>query len=155
MNITDEQLASNLARENIQVAPRSKRMTAFMIDELLIQLLLLVIFWSDIQSGITDMQAFSELANQMVGTSMILVLFYHSLFTCIYGGTLGKIFVGIMVVNKDDFSRLSFPMALFRSIIRVVNGSFLYLGSLWAFFDPFNRTVHEMTSKSLVVQAWK
>jgi len=84
---------------------------------------------------------------------MLLKVIYHTFFTAYNGMTLGKYFARIRAVSIDDGELLSYPRALFRSAIRIVDEIFFYLGFLPAFFSPMRQTVHDRISGCVVVYA--
>ncbi len=87
-------------------------------------------------------------------TSWVLALIniiYHTFFTWQNGKTLGKHIMKIKVVNIADGSLLSLSMSLLRSLVRVVDEAFFYIGFLPAFFSPTKQTLHDRVSRSVVV----
>ncbi len=67
------------------------------------------------------------------------------------GGTLGKLALGLEVVNKDGKRPITTGEALSRAIIRIVGGAALGLGLAACAFDPEKRTWHDRSTKTRVV----
>jgi len=133
------------------LAPNSKRVWSFTIDSMLTNLIYVVIMYDQIAL----LQTPEEIIAFARATSWVLALIniiYHTFFTWQNGKTLGKHIMKIKVVNIADGScLLSLPMSLLRSLVRVVDEAFFYIGFLPAFFSPTKQTLHDRVSRSVVV----
>ncbi len=131
-----------------------KRLSAFMIDDIVVTLLLFIIFFEQIMR--IDMQEPMQLISflETNGVYFILLRFlYHTYFTWQSGQTVGKRLLKIRVVEMNSGQIPSFQVAVLRSGFRVVSESIFYLGYLVAYFTPLVQTLHDKLSNTVVVDA--
>jgi uncharacterized RDD family membrane protein YckC len=139
---------------NHQVVSTGKRLSAFMIDDIVVTLLLFIIFFEQLMA--IDMQDPLGLVGflQVNGIYFILLrFFYHTYFIWQSGQTLGKRLVKIRVVEMQSGQIPSFQVAVLRSGFRVVSESIFYLGYIVAYFTPLVQTLHDKLSNTVVVDA--
>jgi uncharacterized RDD family membrane protein YckC len=137
-----------------QVVSTGKRLSAFMIDDIVVTLLLFIIFFEQLMA--IDMQDPLGLVGflQVNGIYFILLrFFYHTYFIWQSGQTLGKRLVKIRVVEMQSGQIPSFQVAVLRSGFRVVSESIFYLGYIVAYFTPLIQTLHDKLSNTVVVDA--
>lgn len=70
-----------------------------------------------------------------------------------YGATLGKLAMKIRVIEIKTLNNPNVLVALNRGIIRVISEMLLYLGFLWGILNPARQTWHDLSAKTLVVNA--
>ena len=148
----DEQLERDLARENLSLASLSKRTRAFVADELLISLLVVLAF-ADRFTSTEDPMAIIDAVNSLFMVIMIMKTAYQTVFTYMYGATLGKMWQKIIVVETGDFGKPSFTTALNRALVRIFSEALFYFGFLWAWFDPKRQGWHDKIGRTLVLNA--
>lgn len=148
----NEQLDDVLNRENLQIASLKARSVALAIDEVLISTLLLIVLWDTISQA-TSVEAIIGLTNHFLLEFMAIKIVYQTFFTMQYGATLGKIAMKIRVIEVKTLANPSFFSAFNRAVFRVVSEALLYLGFVWAFLDPYRRSWHDFTAKTVVVNA--
>ena len=148
----NEQLDDILDREHLKIASLKARLAAFGIDEVLISLLLFIVLWDNILAA-KSVEAIIELTNHFLLEFMAIKIVYQTFFTMQYGATLGKIAMKIRVIEVKTLSNPSFFSAFNRAVFRVVSEALLYLGFFWAFLDPYRRSWHDFTAKTVVVNA--
>lgn len=148
----NEQLDEMLDREHLKVASLKARSAAFGIDELLISTLLFIVLWDNIAQA-KSLEAIIGLTNHFLLEFMAIKIVYQTFFTMQYGATLGKIAMKIRVIEVKTLSNPSFFAAFNRSVFRVVSEALMYFGFLWALLDPYRRSWHDFTAKTLVVNA--
>lgn len=141
-----------LSRENLQLASVRARAAAFGIDEVLLSVILLSILW-DSMSAATSVEAMILVVNTFILEYMAIKILYQTFFTMQYGATLGKIVMKIRIIEMKTLSNPSFLSAFNRSIFRIVSETLFYLGFAWAFFDPYRRSWHDLSARTLVVNA--
>ena len=141
-----------LIRENLQLASVRSRAAALGIDELLLSLILLIILWDSI-SVATSVEETILVVNTFILEYMVIKILYQTFFTMQYGATLGKIVMKIRIIEIKTLSNPSFFSAFNRSVFRIVSELLFYLGFGWAFFDPYRRTWHDLSARTLVVNA--
>ncbi|MEW5831546.1 MAG: RDD family protein [Campylobacterota bacterium] len=148
----DEQLETLLERERLEPASLRKRAAAFGIDEILLSVLMFVILWDAISAAKTVEQMIA-LTNSFLLEFMAIKIVYHTFFTMQYGASLGKIIMKIRVIELATLSNPGFLSAFNRSVFRVVSEVLFYLGFLWAMLDPYRRSWHDRTARTLVIDA--
>lgn len=145
-----EKLENNLVREGLSLAPVSKRLKAFIVDELLISALVLVAFWDSLASASSVTES-AQAVNSLFMVIITLKVAYQGIFTFMYGATLGKIWQRIMIVNEDDFYKPNLTISLIRSFTRVFSEWFMYAGFAWAYVSPAKQTWHDKLGKTIVI----
>ena len=147
MNDTIETL---LRREGLELAPIPKRAVAFFIDELLLSTLFLIVLW-DTVSQAEDFDTFLFVTDAYVFEYLGMKILYQTIFTALYGASLGKMAMRIRVVSVDGGETPGWPAAFNRGVFRVISEIIFYFGFIWAMFDPFNQAWHDRTARTLVV----
>jgi uncharacterized RDD family membrane protein YckC len=145
-------LEERLYREDIKLAPIEKRILSHIIDDFILSALLFIII-SDTISGASNIEDVIIVINNLVWEFMLIKLIYHTIFTSLYGGSIGKILVKIKVINVDDFSMINLWTSFIRSFVRLFSESIFYLGFLWAVFEPNKQSWHDKFAKTIVVYA--
>jgi len=134
------------------LAPNAKRIWSFAIDDLVVSMLFLAIFFDQLAQLTTP-----ESATLFVKTNYwvlaLLKVIYHTLFTWQNGKTLGKQIMKIKTVSISDGTLLTLPMSFVRSVVRILDETFFYIGFLPAFFSPTRQTLHDRISRSIVINA--
>ncbi|MFK5938096.1 MAG: RDD family protein [Sulfurimonas sp.] len=148
----DETLQNTLHRENLTLASISKRATAFVIDELLLSLLVIIALWDKFENA-TDMQELIYVTNSFVFEYMFLKIIYQAFFVMQYGASIGKLIMKIKVIEIHTLSNPNVLNSLNRAIFRVISEMFFYLGFLWGMMQASRQTWHDKTAKTLVVDA--
>lgn len=69
------------------------------------------------------------------------------------GQTLGKRALGIRVVRQSNGAPLGYGLAIWRTVVRIVDYLPFYLGLLWAIWDPQHQTFHDKIAGTLVVRS--
>lgn len=142
------------------VAPLSKRVIAFGIDEIILATLftivLLVIDEPEIMAAV---QSRSNLEVQKIASKFILhyaiiKFLYQAIFVYLYGATLGKLAVKIYCVRTDG-SAMDIATAAIRGAVRLISEMIFYMGFLVALFTNSRQSLHDMAAKTLVVEIEK
>jgi uncharacterized RDD family membrane protein YckC len=141
-----------LHRENVQLASVRSRAAAFGIDELLLSMILFAILWDSISAAAT-VEAMIEIINTFLLEYMTIKIGYQTFFTMQYGATIGKIVMKIRIIEIKTLSSPSFLSAFNRSVFRIVSEILFYLGFAWAIFDPYRRSWHDLSARTLVIDA--
>ena len=151
--MTDEQIIERFERENISLASIKKRTWAYAIDEILISVLFMFIFFGKIPQDATYEQTLN-LMNSLFSYVILLKIIYQTFFVWYYGATPGKIVLKIRVVSTIDLENPAIIYALNRAIVRIISETFFYIGFLWAFTNPKRETWHDKVAKTLVVNVY-
>ena len=141
-----------LSREKLELASIRSRVAAFGIDEVLLSVILFAILWDSISKAAT-VEDMILIVNTFILEYMAIKILYQTFFTMQYGATLGKIVMKIRVVEIKTLSNPGFLSAFNRSVFRVVSEILFYLGFAWAFFDPYRRSWHDLSARTLVINA--
>lgn len=139
-----------LNREGLKLSTIQSRAAALGIDEILLSVLLLIILWDPISSAATT-EAMIGVINTFVLEYMTIKIIYQTFFTMQYGATLGKIVMKIRVIEVKTLSNPTLLSAFNRSIFRIASELVLYFGFIWGMLDPYKRTWHDFTARTLVV----
>ncbi len=148
----DEQLESLIQREQVSLASIRQRAAAFGIDELLLSVIMIIILW-DTMAQAKTLEAMIALTNSFLLEYMAIKIIYQTFFTMQYGASLGKIVMKIRVIELSTLSNPRFLSAFNRSVFRVVSELLFYLGFVWAMLDPYRRSWHDRTGRTLVINA--
>lgn len=141
-----------LLREKLELSSIRSRMAAFGIDELLLSMILFVILWDSIDAA-TDVESMIAVVNTFILEYMMIKIAYQTFFTMQYGATIGKIVMKIRIIEIRTLTNPHFLSAFNRSVFRIVSETLFYLGFLWGMFDPYRRAWHDLSAKTLVVNA--
>ena len=148
----DENLDSLIEREHLNLASIRQRIAAFGIDEVLLSLILIIILWDSISLAHTLEEKIAVI-NSFLLEYMIIKIMYQTFFTMQYGASIGKIVMKIRVIEIKTLSNPRFLSAFNRSIFRIISEALFYLGFIWAMMDPYRRSWHDRTAKTLVINA--
>ncbi|HEX5330149.1 RDD family protein [Sulfuricurvum sp.] len=148
----DERLDSLLEREHLTLATVRQRAAAFGIDELLLSFIMIIILWDSMTKANT-LEAMIAVTNSFLLEYMSIKIVYQTFFTMQYGASIGKIVMKIRVIEISTLSNPSFLSAFNRSVFRVVSELLFYLGFVWAMLDPYRRSWHDRTGRTLVINA--
>jgi len=149
----DEKLERDLARESLTIASTNARMKAFIIDDILISLLVIVAFWENFIALASDFTAIMSYLNSLFIVFSIMKVSYQTLFLTLYGATLGKMVAKITVIEINTFARPTLISALSRSVVRIISEMMFFIGFIWAFFNPSHQTWQDIAGKTIVIDA--
>ncbi len=139
---------------NLQLASMRSRALAYVIDDLLVTLIIIMIFWESISAISEDMDAMMHLLKaELVTPLIILKIIYHTFFVWYFGATIGKIVAKIRIIDANEWGRVSMFSSFLRAVGRIFSEMFFYVGFLIGFFNDGRKTFHDITGKTLVVNA--
>jgi len=144
---------------SLSVTSSQKRIISFMIDDIVISVFFIIIFYnqfSAIFSNITVVdEAGLESVNAFIAENILVVLsiklIYHTVLVWQNGKTLGKHLMKIRVIDLETGDTPSFQKAFLRASVRIPSEVLFYLGFLLAFFVPLKQTLHDKLSNCVVV----
>jgi len=148
----NEDIEELLDREQLVIASKQKRMSAFIIDEILLSFITMLVLWDKINAAGTYEEILNALQPYVLYTLIIKVI-YHTFFVMQYDASPGKILMKIRIIELTNLSSPSFLSALNRAVMRVVSELLFYAGFLWGLLDPLARTWHDKVAKTVVVDA--
>jgi len=149
---------------NLPIASMKKRIFAFVIDDLLIAMLVLLIFSNQLY-GIAShlptvvtpesIEIFKTEMNQFSVNNLFLIIalkiIYHTYFVGKNGMTLGKYVAKVRVIDLNTREIPVFSKALLRAVARIASEVIFYLGFMMAFFTPLRQTFHDKVSNCVVI----
>ena len=97
--------------------------------------------------------SFSEGEFRFSNPLQLLACVYQVIMDVKFGGTIGKLALGLRVQNADTGANLSWLEAFLREVVgRVLSSLVLGLGYLWVIWDPKKQGWHDKIAKSVVVK---
>lgn len=139
---------------NLQLASMRSRAFAYIVDDFLLTFLVMIIFWENIVTASHDVDAMINFIEvNLVMPLILLKIVYQTFFVWYYGATIGKIVAKIRVIDADSWGRVSIFSAFLRAVGRIISEMFFYIGFLIGFFNDGKKTFHDITGKTLVVNA--
>ena len=69
-----------------------------------------------------------------------------------YGASLGKIVMGIMVLDSEILDFPSLPKALIRACVRIISEWCFYLGFIWMLGNAAKQSWHDKLSGTIVCE---
>lgn len=148
----NDEIENALHREGMNLASIKKRSMAFLIDEMLLSLILLIALWDQFSSGL-NLEETIILTNTFVLEYMLMKIIYQAFFVMHYGASIGKLIMKIKVIEIKTLENPNVLSALNRGIFRVISELIFYLGFLWGMLSPSRQAWHDITAKTLVVDA--
>jgi uncharacterized RDD family membrane protein YckC len=136
------------------IAPVSMRIFSAVIDFTLYILfyliLLLPIVSADTISGIMD--NFTFLIFSLIIIYPVLIPLFSIVIISVFGGTIGKLATGLMIVDKND-NKISLFKAFMRNYVGYIASSMLFwLGFIWIVRDINRQGWHDMIAGTYVIR---
>jgi uncharacterized RDD family membrane protein YckC len=150
---------SMIESKSIPVANTQKRIFAFVIDDLVISMFFMIIFYDQINqlfANVTEIdQSSLEQINMFIAENILIIfaikLLYHTLLVWQNGMTIGKYIAKIKVIDLNSGYRPSFQQAFLRASVRLISEALFYVGFVMAFFSPLKQTMHDKFSNCVVI----
>jgi uncharacterized RDD family membrane protein YckC len=144
---------------SMPISSSQKRIAAFVIDDIIITLFFIIIFYTQLTelfSNITVIdESVLESINIFISQNILVVLsiklIYHTVLVWQNGMTLGKYFMKIRVIELETGHTPSFQRSFLRASVRIPSELLFYLGFLMAFFLPLKQTLHDKLSNCVVI----
>ena len=145
--------------KTIPIANMQKRIFAFVIDDLIIAMFFMIIFYDQISQlfgNTTEIdQASLEQVNMFIAENILIIfaikVLYHTILVWQNGMTIGKYIAKIKVIDLNSEYRPSFQQAFLRASVRLISEALFYVGFIMAFFSPLKQTMHDKFSYCVVV----
>lgn len=143
----------------LSIPSNNKRVTAFVIDDIIVSLLFIAIFYSQIMAVFSNftnldesaMMSISEFVSEQILVLFLIKIIYHTVLIWQNGMTIGKYFMKIKVVDMNTNERPELQVSLLRAVVRIPSEALFYVGFLLAFFVPLKQTLHDKLSNCVVV----
>jgi len=147
--------------QTLPIASNGRRIWSFMIDDMVINILLMIIFSSQLSVLMAEVTEVNEasvmLINQFIVDNIAVVfaikVLYHTVLIWQSGMTLGKYVMKIKTVDLASGHTPSFMQAFWRASVRLLSEMFFYIGFVFAFFSPLHQTLHDKLSNCVVIDA--
>ena len=144
---------------SLPIASSQKRITAFVIDDIVITLFFIIIFYDQFSAVFSNITVVDEAAlesiNAFIAKNLLVVLsiklIYHTVFVWQNGMTLGKYLMKIKVIDLETGNTPNFQKAFLRASVRIPSEILFYVGFLMAFFVPLKQTLHDKITNCVVV----
>lgn len=147
--------------QELPISSMSRRISSFVIDDLIVSLFFLVIFYDQLMGMFanttevdeTTILIFNDFIAQNVFIILSMKIIYHTFFIWQNGATVGKQIMRLRVISLDTQYTPTFQKSFLRAVVRVPSESLLYAGFIMAYFMPLNQTLHDKLSNCVVVDA--
>ena len=146
-----DEIAKILDREGLKIASITKRAVSMMIDDFLISFLVILSFF-DAFSQAKTFEQIMILTDKIFIYIFIAYTLYHWIFVALYGKTIGKMVTKTRVIDVKTLDKPNWYYSLLRSLMRNFDEMFFYAGMMVAFFDPYNRALHDIVGRCIVVE---
>ena len=144
---------------SLPIASSQKRIAAFVIDDIIVSLFFIIIFYAQLTELFSNISVIDETAlesiNIFISQNILVVLsiklIYHTVLVWQNGMTLGKYLMKIKVIELETGHIPNFQRSFLRASIRIPSELLFYLGFLMAFFVPLKQTLHDKLSNCVVI----
>ena len=144
---------------SLPIASSQKRIAAFVIDDIIVSLFFIIIFYSQLTELFSNISVIDETAlesvNMFISQNILVVLsiklIYHTVLVWQNGMTLGKYLMKIKVIDLETGYTPNFQRSFLRASVRIPSELLFYLGFLMAFFVPLKQTLHDKLSNCVVI----
>jgi uncharacterized RDD family membrane protein YckC len=130
----------------MEYAGRLHRFAAFIIDIVIISVIIVALN----ALGVIDLGEPSA-TDQLI--EAVITLGYYILLTTVFGATLGKMALGMKVVEESGQKAGFFKVLIRETIGKVVSAIILFLGYIWILFDGNRQGWHDKIGGTFVVKA--
>jgi uncharacterized RDD family membrane protein YckC len=136
-----------------------RRFWAFQIDILFLKILMGIFVVAGFlaaqmgagDAGLSLLSQVRVIAPLILPLAAVLGVVYFSFFHGAWGQTIGKMILGVRVVEKNG-QPITFPQALLRTFSYLVSAFPVFLGFIWAGFTSGKRSWHDLISGTIVVR---
>lgn len=149
----NDEILQKLDRENLSITPMKRRIMAYFVDEILLSVLFMIVYFDDVANA-KNYEQMIALISSLTLEFVFLKLIYQTFFIWYYGASIGKIAFKMICIDTALFAKPTFKMALLRSSVRIFSESLFYLGFIWAFGNVLKQTWHDKLAKTVVIDAY-
>ncbi|MCH5323343.1 MAG: RDD family protein [Helicobacter sp.] len=146
-----ETIEEILGREEIEIAPLSKRLVAFLIDDLLVSLVWIAIYWESIAEVADDSEAVLKILSASILVVYAIKILYQWLFVMYYGATIGKIVMRIRVIEVELLDNPNAMQSLVRSLFRALSEVLMYMPFFLVLENKIHQALHDRIAKTIVI----
>ena len=136
--------------QNFSYASVGRRALSFTIDDIVVSLLFIAVFYNTIIT-LTTPESMIYFLQSKIWYLLLLKVIYHTFFIGFNGMTLGKYLLKIKAV--DEFSRepIGYGRAFVRALVRSAGEMLFYITFIFAFSSPKKQTLHDKIVNCVVV----
>ncbi len=137
----------------LQYVGVGRRFVAVLIDSILYLIVFVIIAVVTGQTQASGGNASASLSGAPALILDILFFLYYIVLEAVLGGTLGKLLLGIRVVNVDG-SRISWGASIIRNLLRIIDALpfFYLLGAILVWTSPQRQRLGDRVAKTVVVR---
>jgi len=146
-----EDLRTKLDREDLKIASITKRAASMFIDDFLVSFVVIISFFNSFAQAKTFEQIMF-VTDKVFIYIFIAYTIYHWIFVALYGKTIGKMITKTRVIDIKTLDKPNWYFSFIRSLFRNFDEMFFYAGMMVAFFDPYNRALHDIIGRCIVVE---
>ncbi len=136
--------------QNIQYAGIGKRLLSFTIDDIIVSILFIAIFFEQI-AALKTPETMMMFIVQYSWVLYALKVIYHTFFIAYNGATIGKYAVKIKAIDEISGTNLTWSQAFIRAVVREIGEMLFYFTFFYAFFNAKRQTLHDKISSCVVV----
>ncbi len=141
MSIQIDQSIETIQKNSFATYPR--RIFAHVVDSIIIKMLVAILC--------LDTAVFAKPWEAIAITYVVLVwVYYAGLESSKWQATLGKMLFGLMLIDVTG-TKVSFVRASIRHMLKTISTFIFFGGYLLAFFTKKRQTLHDLISKTVVV----
>lgn len=137
-------------REGVETSTLTKRAVAYFLDDVLVSLVVVVLLWDSLMNA-TEVASYIAVTNSAFFEIVLIRFVYQFFFVYLYGATLGKQIMKIKIIDVNTLDKPLFYGAISRAFVRTIGEVLFYFTFIFAFFDPYKRTLHDRVANTAVV----
>ena len=138
--------------KEFKYASIGRRFLSFTIDDIIVSLLFIAIFYDAIRALQTP-EALTIFLQTNIWYLLALKVLYHTFFIGLNGVTIGKYLAKIKAIDENSEEPIGFGRAFLRALVRTSGEMLFYITFLFAFSSPKKQTLHDKIVNCVVVDA--
>ena len=138
--------------KEFKYASIGRRFLSFTIDDIIVSLLFIAIFYDAIRALQTP-EALTIFLQTNIWYLLALKILYHTFFIGLNGVTIGKYVAKIKAVDEFSGEPIGFGRAFLRALVRTSGEMLFYITFIFAFASPKKQTLHDKIVNCVVVDA--
>ena len=127
-----------------------RRALSFTIDDIVVSLLFIAVFYNTIIT-LTTPESMIYFLQSNIWYLLLLKVIYHTFFIGFNGMTLGKYLVKIKAVDEFSSEPIGYSRAFVRALVRSAGEMLFYITFIFAFSSPKKQTLHDKIVNCVVV----
>jgi len=134
-----------------KIASLTKRAISMMIDDFLVSFIIILAFFDSFANA-KSYEEIIILTDKLFIFIFLAYTLYHWIFVALYGKTVGKFITKTSVIDMKTLNKPDFFRSFIRSVVRNFDEMFLYAGMAVAVFDIYNRALHDIAGRCIVIE---